>query len=105
MKQWMAMGWWIWSGLALAAPACQPPTPDSLRNAWKQVRAAALRDQPGDSARLYQFPLLILSPMDGERALQVSRTGYDKHYREIFIADEAGLEVLMRQDMKNQDSD
>jgi hypothetical protein len=74
MKQWLAMCCWLWPGLALTAPACQPPAPDSLRNAWKQVRAAALRDQPGDSARLSQFPLLILSPMDGERALQVSRT-------------------------------
>jgi len=47
------------TALSDSAQACQAPTPDSLRAAWIVVRTAALQDEPGTSARLYKFPLLL----------------------------------------------
>ncbi|MYN16112.1 hypothetical protein GTP81_05050 [Rugamonas sp. FT107W] len=79
-----------------AAPACQTPTPDGLRAAWVAVRAAALRDEPGASARLYQFPLQLLSAYQGDRPLRVDRAAFNEHYTELF-----GPEMQFRQDLKN----
>lgn len=83
------------TALSGSALACQAPTPDSLRAAWIAVRAAALQDDPGASARLYKFPLLLLSPFDGDRPLRVTRTAFNDNYVDLF-----GAEIQFRQELK-----
>ncbi len=75
--------------------ACRAPTPDSLRAAWITVRAAALQDEPGTSARLYKFPLLLLSPFDGDRPLRVTKAAFNDNYGDLF-----GAEMQFRQELK-----
>jgi len=83
------------AAMSIPALACQAPTPDSLRAAWIAVRAAALQDEPGSSARLYKFPLLLLSAYDGDRPLRVTKAAFNDHYAELF-----GAEMQFRQDLK-----
>lgn len=78
-----------------SALACQAPTPDSLRAAWITVRAAALRDDPGTSARLYKFPLLLLSAYQGDRPLRVTKAAFNDNYLDLF-----GAEMQFRQELK-----
>ena len=78
-----------------SALACQTPTPESLRAAWITWRAAALKDEPGTSARLYKFPFLLLSAYQGDRPLRVTKAGFNDNYVDLF-----GLEVQFREDLK-----
>ncbi|RFP24975.1 hypothetical protein D0T25_07940 [Duganella sp. BJB488] len=93
MKPLIALLLTAWSTSTLA---CQAPTPDSLRAAWGAVRAAALLDEPGASARLYRFPLQMLSAFKGDRPLRVSRAAFNEHYAELF-----GPNMEFRQNLKN----
>lgn len=78
-----------------SALACQTPTPDSLRAAWITWRTAALKDEPGTSARLYKFPFLLLSAYQGDRPLRVTKAAFNDNYLDLF-----GPEVQFRQEMQ-----
>ncbi|WP_152446850.1 hypothetical protein [Janthinobacterium sp. HH01] len=78
-----------------SALACQTPTPESLRAAWITWRAAALKDEPGASARLYKFPFLLLSAYQGDRPLRVTKAGFNDNYLDLF-----GAELQFRQELQ-----
>lgn len=78
-----------------SALACQTPTPDSLRAAWVTWRTAMLKDEPGASARLYQFPFLLLSAYQGDRPLRVTKAAFLDNYTDLF-----GAAMQFRQELK-----
>jgi hypothetical protein len=86
-----------------AFAACRCPDTESLRTSWKSFRAAALTGKPESVEKFYKFPLVILSPMEGERPMKIPRSVFKKNYEKLFVKDDANLESDMYAALKKAD--
>ncbi len=83
-----------------SAASCSAPDPALLRSTWLAFRAATLAGQPEQVARHYKFPLQLLPPMDGMKAMKISRSAFIKNYAELFQRGPADTEIVMLTEMK-----
>ena len=89
------------TGNAFAACVC--PDVESLRTSWKSFRTAALTGKPDNVEKFYKFPLVILSPMEGERPIKITHSVFKKNYEKLFVKDAANAESDMYAALKKAD--